>query len=195
MGAKTVRVRPSEGMTIKLLLAPLAGALVAVGAVAGWAVAEHHGQRPGMNAGAAVGVPPSTITLSRASRVAGVPLRMDIALARRTGRTVTLDLRLRSTAAHGGPAFGVNWQFSADQSEEDVSGVYLVDPTTGRKLSPRRDAHGTCICTDDGYSIEVAPGGTTMLTASFPGPSPLAHAVDVVVPHFGAFRDVPLRAG
>lgn len=140
-----------------------------------------------------VAAPPSTVTLSRAARVDGVPLRMDVALLRRVGNTATLDLRLRNNAAHGGPTFVLGTYFDDEDWWEDVSGIYLMDPATGHRLPVRTDIDDECLCTRNTDDIAIRPGGTAMLTATFPAPSRGASTADVIVPHFGAFRDVPLR--
>lgn len=179
----------------KLVIAFVAAAVGAVGvAVSGWTAASRTAGadvRVAPDTGAAA--PPSTVALSRAARIDGVALRMDVALLRRAGRTATLDLRLRSNAPHGGPTFTVGDRFADyEGGPENLSGVYLMDPMTGRRLRAR-DYSGECVCTGDGGTIRLQPGGTTMLTATFPAPSLRARSADVVVPHFGAFRDVPLR--
>jgi hypothetical protein len=172
----------------------IAAALVAAGCggTASGGAAGAGGGHGSAIGGSPLPSPPSSVTLSRAARVDDVPLRMDIALLRRAGRVATLDLRLRSMAPHGGMTYLVGSAFAATIAAGYVDGIYLMDPTTGGKLSPIFRG-GTCVCTTNGYDLEIAPGGTAMLTASFPAPSPAAHTADVIVPHFGAFRDVPLR--
>lgn len=170
-----------------LLVLPLAVLAAVVLAVSGWVTVP---RRP-LDA-RSLEAPSATVTLSRTARIGEVPLRLDIALLRRAGRTVTLDLALRSTAARGSEAFAIEGAFGATPFRYDLSGVYLLDPATGARLPVRRDRGCVCSATD---GVDVAPGGSTILSASFPAPSPEADALDVVVPHFGAFRDVPLREG
>lgn len=170
-----------------LLLFPVAAVATVALVVTGWAT----GARRPLDA-RSLEAPSITVTLSRTARIDDVPLRMDIALLRRAGRTVTLDLQLRSTAARGADAFPVEGAFGRDRFAYDLGGVYLLDPATGARLPVRRDRGCVCSTTD---GVELAPGGSTILSASFPAPSPEAKALDVVVPHFGAFRDVPLREG
>jgi hypothetical protein len=172
-----------------MCIGAMAAALVATGC-GGGAAGGAEGDSRGVER---LPSPPSSVTLSRAARILGVPLRMDIALLRRAGRVVTLDLRLRSLAAHGERYYEIGSDFAKDCCADDsLSGVYLMDPTTGAKLNPLVRDH-QCVCTQQADWITIAPGGTAMLTASFPAPSPAAHTADVIVPHFGAFRDVPLR--
>lgn len=167
------------------LTAALVAATVAatVTAVAGWTRTKTTAAR--------TAAPTDTVTLSRTARVDGVALRMDVALLRRAGGTATLDLRLVNGAEPGGASFDVGDHFDDDGWEDSVSGIYLIDSATGQKIRPRFDGH-SCVCTRNGSDIELPPGATTMLTATFPAPSPGTASADVVVPHFGAFRDVPL---
>lgn len=153
-------------------------------AVAGWASTT-----PSLRLAPPAPAPPTE--LARTVRVHDVPLRIEVARLRRSGRAVTLDLRVRSLTPSGGPrfwfgrAFSAHWRTYAD-------GFTLTDPITGRTLRVRDDADGDCECSST-YNVSLAPGGQTVLSATFPAPSPLARTIDVVVPHFGAFRDVPLR--
>jgi hypothetical protein len=110
---------------------------------------------------------------------------LDIADLRRRGRTVTLDLRLRSNAPHGAPEHVIGADF-ASHADGDLSAVSLVDPVTGARLHPLTDE-----AAQDLFDEVLTPGGTKVLTVSFPAPR--GKSADVIVPHFGSFRDVPVR--
>src|SRR4051812_9229697 len=71
--------------------------------------------------------------LSRASRIDGVPLRLDVADLRRRGPTVTLDLRLRSNAPHGGADYYIGHDYST-WTGGDLDAISLIDAVTGRRL-------------------------------------------------------------
>jgi hypothetical protein len=75
--------------------------------------------------------------------------------------------------------------FSAD-SDGDLSAVALIDPVTGQRLHPLHDD-----AEPDLSEETMTPGGTKVLTATFPAPN--GDTADVLVPHFGSFRDVPIH--
>jgi hypothetical protein len=61
----------------------------------------------------------------------------------------------------------------------------LVDRQTGRALEPLHD---------DGLDLaftDISGGGSQTLSVAFPAPR--GKTADVLVPHFGLFRDVPVR--
>jgi hypothetical protein len=58
----------------------------------------------------------------------------------------------------------------------------MLDQRTGRELAP---LHA------DELDMQIAPGGTQAIQAVFPAPR--GDKVDILVPHFGLFRNVPVR--
>ena len=111
-----------------------------------------------------------------------MPLRLDVAL-HRSGDVAALDLRLINRGPRGGDSFSIDDTFSREGSS-DLAGVLMVDTNTGHELDPLdRDL-------DVPYT-ELAAGGTQSLRLVFPAPT--GSTVDLLVPHFGLFRDVPVR--
>jgi hypothetical protein len=101
----------------------------------------------------------------------------------RTGDTAALDLRLINRGPRGGDAFSIDDAFSREGSS-DLAGVLMVDTSTGHGFDPLdRDLEVPY--------IELAAGGTQSLRLVFPAPK--GDRVDLVVPHFGFFRDVTVR--
>jgi hypothetical protein len=121
--------------------------------------------------------------LSRSARLDDVPLRLDVAALHRTGGIATLDLRLTNRGPRGADAFAIDDTFSRE-GLADLRGVLMVDARTGSEL----DALDRDLDVD--YT-EIAGGGTQALRVVFPAPS--GSAVDILVPHFGLFRDVPVH--
>jgi hypothetical protein len=126
---------------------------------------------------------PPAATLSRAAQLDDVPLRLDVAGLQRRGRIASLELRLINRAPRGGSAFSIDDTFSRE-GYSDLGGVLLLDSRTGHELDPLEDDVSLAF-------TEVSGGGTQSLTVSFPAPS--GATADVLVPHFGLFRGVPVR--
>jgi len=122
-------------------------------------------------------------TLSRSVHLDDVPLRLDVTALHRTGDVAALDLRLVNRAPRGGEAFDIDDTVSRE-GNYDLGGVLLVDSGTGHELDPLEDDADLAF-------TQVAGGGTQSLRVAFPAPS--GGAVDVLVPHFGLFRDVPVH--
>jgi hypothetical protein len=128
---------------------------------------------------------PAAPLLSHSATIDDVPLRLDVTGLARVGRAVALDLRLTNRAPRGGDAFEIGDSFSSDGFSDDLGGVTLIDRQTGREVPPLND-DGV-----DLYSLDIGGGGSQTLSVAFPAPR--AASVDVLVPHFGLFRDVPIH--
>jgi len=126
---------------------------------------------------------PPAATLSRAAQLDDVPLRLDVAGLQRRGRIAALELRLINRAPRGGSAFSIDDTFSRE-GYSDLGGVLLLDSRTGHELDPLENDVDLAF-------TEVSGGGTQSLTVSFPAPT--GATADVLVPHFGLFRGVPVR--
>ena len=122
-------------------------------------------------------------TLSRGAQLDDVPLRLDVAGLQRRGRIAALELRLINRAPRGGSAFSIDDTFSRE-GYSDLGGVLLLDSRTGHELDPLENDVDLAF-------TEVSGGGTQSLTVSFPAPT--GATADVLVPHFGLFRGVPVR--
>ena len=121
--------------------------------------------------------------LSHAARINDVPLRLDVAGVHRVAGAAALDLRLANRGASGGDAYYIEDTFSNDAGY-NASGVMMLDQKTGRESSPMAvDSVDT--------GVEIAPGGTQTIRTLFPAPR--GDRVDVLVPHFGLFRNVPVH--
>lgn len=121
--------------------------------------------------------------LSHTARVDDVPLRLDVTGVRRVAGGAAVDLRLANRSASGGDDYWIEDTFSSDGSY-DVSGVVMLDQKTGRESAPMR-------ADDVDLDMQIAPGGTQTVRTVFPPPH--GERVDVLVPHFGLFRNVPVR--
>jgi hypothetical protein len=96
-------------------------------------------------------------------------------------------MRLRSNAPRGHDDYLIGAAFSAT-ANGDFSAMSLIDPVTGARLRPAAWDPDT---DPDLFDEVLTPGGTKTLSVSFPAPR--GRTADVLVPHFGSFRDVPVR--
>jgi hypothetical protein len=124
-----------------------------------------------------------TAVLSRSATLDDVPLRLDVTGLRRRGAVAALHLRLVNRSPRGGQAFSIDDTFSREGSY-DLGGVLLVDSSSGHELAPLEDND-----LDLGFT-EISGGGTQALSVAFPAPH--GSKVDLLVPHFGLFRGVPV---
>lgn len=146
--------------------------------------------------------PPEPIA-TRAGNISGEKVKLDLTLFHRRGKTVSLELRL-STSAEAGTALlvnntfddGVDQKVDTSTSEDDtedrnLDGIFLVDGVHGTRYAPARDSRGYCVCDHTDHSV-LTRGAPIGLSATFGAPPPEVKTVDVVVPTFGTFSDVPL---
>ncbi len=122
--------------------------------------------------------------------------KVDVAIneLRREGRLATLHFTV-------GVAEGEKWQVSYMLRAEDkrawnVSGVSLIDTVNAKRhrtafSGVTADDEGDCVCSAT-QGIFVSEGQSHSLYASFAAPPPDVTKVDVEIPRFGVFSDVPL---
>lgn len=141
----------------------------------------------------------------RTGNVDGAPVRLEIAELKRANGTTSLQLRLTTTTTDN-PRIQVAQTFddgiSQKVSDPDAAGsvkgaftldgIYLVDGANRKKYRVGRDAEGICTCDTELQSAFVTPDAPLTLSATFGAPPPEVRKVDVFVPRFGTFKDVPL---
>ena len=72
-----------------------------------------------------------------------------------------------------------------------VDGLELVDPAAKKSYHVIRDAHGSCLCSQN--LTGIAPGARVNLWAKFPAPPAKVKAVSLVVPRFAPMDDLKLE--
>ncbi len=75
--------------------------------------------------------------------------------------------------------------------DETMDAITLIDPIHGQEYTSAKDAQGNCVCTDVS-AMFVAPGQPATLSATYGAPPGDVSRVDVFVPHFGTFHDLPI---
>jgi hypothetical protein len=80
----------------------------------------------------------------------------------------------------------------SEENGASLNGIYLIDAAHGQKYLVAQDADGRCLCDVDLSDTWVESDAPLNLSATFGPPPPGVHSIDVFVPHFGTFADVPL---
>jgi hypothetical protein len=126
-----------------------------------------------------------------------VPVRMDVIRLERHGDLVELTLRVSNEAPAEGddpPGFAINDMFGDGLAAYDASGIGLVDGDAQKLYLPVLDSDGTCLCTNDFGSSDIAAGGgTRTISATYGGVPDDVEALDVQVPSFPTIAGVPVR--
>lgn len=143
-----------------------------------------------------------TVIARRTGTVNNTPVVLEIVEFKRSRATVALSIRL-STKSSNGPLIdetfddGINQKSRSrgvpDKAGTDtLDGIYLIDGAHGRRYLVARDRENNCVCDHDLYHQDLAPGQPASLSAIFGAPPPSVKAVDVFIPRFGTFKDLPL---
>lgn len=125
------------------------------------------------------------------------PVRIDVVRLERNGDLVELGALLVNEIE---PADGDSdpQEFQAndlftDGGTYDASGLGLVDGDSQKLYLPVFDSEGRCLCTDGFGAVEVPPGGTLNMDATFGGVPDGLETVDVRIPGFPTITGVPIR--
>jgi hypothetical protein len=148
---------------------------------------------------AAVVSPP---VATRDASVDQEPVTLSIVSLKRSGATVelTFELSLDKTAsghAQIASAFDdgefekVTSPGATDISGGDtLDGIYLVDTADAKKYPVARDSYNQCVCDINLSGTFVDAGAPVFLSATFGAPS--ADSVNVSIPGYGTFVNVPI---
>lgn len=132
----------------------------------------------------------------------GKPIRLDVIALTRSGGVSQLTLRVANTlpasATSGSAQIGntfdddVNGTTSSPDDPFTVDGLALIDSVNRKKYLVARDTAGKCVCDGDLSATFARPGRSVNLSATFGAPPGSVRTVNVFVPKFGTFRDVPI---
>jgi hypothetical protein len=111
---------------------------------------------------------------------------------RRSGKLVVLEVAARNVTPAGTGENKVNVPSMLIGLEARFVDVTLVDPVHAKRYLVVQDSKESCLCTSFAGGLEVARGGTAVLTAYFPAPPADVQRLDVTVNKVGTFPAVPL---
>ncbi len=148
--------------------------------------------------------PTGRVLATRDGQIDELPVRLEIVSLQRSGATAALNLRLAIPSSYGGSETAsaqIVSTFDDGVSESDrdpgqafdtIDGISLVDVTNRKRHLVARDARGTCVCDENLSSTFVEQGSPLLLSATFAAPPPDVDVMDVVIPKYGTFKDVPV---
>lgn len=126
------------------------------------------------------------------------PVRLDIVELTRSGATSALTIRLTTTSddTPGAQIAGTLDDGISDDAAgneyDTVDGITLIDTANRKRYLVARDSTGRCVCDNELSSTFVERTAPTVLSATFAAPPEGVETVDVVIPKFGTFKNVPL---
>jgi hypothetical protein len=141
---------------------------------------------------APVAPPEDEVLLARKGVIREATVELELLAPRRHRSTVTVSTRLRHIDPWTEPfAVGPTFDDGIEQGgvRDTADGIYLIDMHNGRKHLVARHVSGRCLCDRALARTELSLGEETTISATFAAPPA---AVDVFVPGFGTFPDVPL---
>jgi len=141
---------------------------------------------------------------SRQSSLDGEPVVLEVVQLERSGDTTALTFRLMVEAGAGDPeSIGAQVSQTFDDGVGEVAqgsggdtstldGVSLIDSENRRRYLVARDSEGVCVCDGNLSGAFVEAGAPLLMSATFGAPPEDVSTVDLVIPQFGSFKDVPL---
>lgn len=136
-----------------------------------------------------------------AGSVDGVPVTLSILSLKRSGLVSELTFSLSTTADKADVG---NWfDDTIDESVKgeprgnvdganSLDGIFLVDASDAKKYPVARDSNNKCLCDDNLFLQDVTNAGPLVLSATFGAPPANVKAVNVFIPHYGTFANLPL---
>lgn len=121
--------------------------------------------------------------------IGGGAVRLDILDLQRRGEDL-LEVRFAITNTEDDGRLSPYQRLSHDGSENDVSGLTVEDVDAGERLLTLRDSADVCVCSTD-TDLSIPAGSTRQFYARFP--APVSDRVDVAIPTFGTFNDLPVQ--
>jgi hypothetical protein len=140
---------------------------------------------------------------TREGSIEGDAVTAEIVALKRSGATLVLNFRLRATQ----PDADINAQVASNLANDifedkpgtkqalpsdNLDGITLVDTKNRKRHLVARDANNTCVCSTGLGSVFVRGDAPVNLSATFGAPPADVKALDVTIPSFGTFTDVPL---
>ena len=132
----------------------------------------------------------------------GKPVRVEIVQLKRSGETSVLTLRLLAEGQTDGAQVAGTFDDGTIEKLKNtdnptaatntLDGISLIDTKNRKRYLVGRDSNGVCACDIGLSNAFVNADSPLVLSATFGAPPADVTAVDVLVPRFGTFKDVPL---
>jgi hypothetical protein len=151
--------------------------------------------------GEKVEVPEEAIA-SRDGAISGTPVKLELLQLKRGGETSVLTFRI---ATVGGDEVQIGEIFDDGANQEiegaatadspvnttSMDGITLVDTQNRKRYLVGRDSKNACACESDLGGVFLG-SDPVILSATYAAPPEDVSAMDVLVPRFGTFKDVPV---
>jgi hypothetical protein len=145
-------------------------------------------------------VAPSPPLASRTGTIDKEPVTLSIVSLKRSGTTAELTLSLSTTGSQSvtvGDTFddGVAETITGGNALSGVytlDGIYLIDTTNSKKYPVARDSNNACLCDSNLLGPALTSAAPMFLSATFGAPPTTVTAVNVFIPTFGTFVNVPI---
>jgi hypothetical protein len=145
---------------------------------------------------------PQKVVAAREGSVDQKPVTLEILELKRSGGTSALTFRLTAKDSEGsaqvaqtfddGISEKIKGTDDPTQGSGSLDGISLVDTKNRKRYLVGRDENGVCVCDSNlssGFANADAP---LLLSATYAAPPADVRTMDVVIPHFGTFKDVPI---
>jgi hypothetical protein len=152
--------------------------------------------------GGKVQTTPAKAIASRDGSMDQKPVKLEIVELKRSGGTTALNIRLTTTSTDGTAQVASTFddgifeklKNSSDPTAgaDSLDGISLIDTKNRKRYLVGRDADGRCVCDGDLGNGFVSSNGPLVLSATYAAPPADVQTMDVVIPHFGTFKDVPI---
>jgi hypothetical protein len=145
---------------------------------------------------------PEKAIASRDGSMDNKPVKLEITELKRSGATTALTFRLTATKSDDSAQVAQTFDDGIDQKIKNspnqfaggstLDGISLIDSKNRKRYLVGRDETGACVCDGDLSTAFANSDAPVLLSATYAAPPPDVRAVDVVIPHFGTFKDVPI---
>ncbi len=149
---------------------------------------------------------PEKAIASRDGSVDSKPVKLEIVQLKRSGGTSALSFRLSELTSTGDSSGLAQVASTFDDGilekekntddptvgGDSLDGVSLIDSKNRKRYLVARDSNNACVCDGDLGNAFVRQDAPLVLSATFAAPPADVSSMDVVVPHFGTFKDVPV---
>lgn len=140
---------------------------------------------------------------SRRANISGSAIELSIVELARSGETTDLTISLsfadEEDSSSGAQIAGTFDDGNSQEVERDpgagarsLDGITLLDGVNKQLYLVARDESGQCVCDVNLSQTFIDPGAPTVLSATFGAPPEDVESIDVMIPNFGTFRDVPI---
>ena len=138
------------------------------------------------------------VVATRTSADGGRKVTLRLYPVQRDGSTSHVNLTLssaveRTSGVQVGELLADGDYNASDKSGLAADGIQLVDGKNAKLYLVASDGRGQCPCSRDLSSVFLSLNAPVLFSATFAAPPPDVTQVDVRIPNFGTFKNVPVQ--